>query len=246
MKNRDCTGIGNKMDFENFSVEELSFLRNDIKKYFSTEYRLTHTLGVELESVRLGELFAPEKISFLRAAALLHDITKENTFEKQLQICQNQGIIIRYDQKIARKTLHSITAAAVIPLVYPRFNVPEVVSSVRYHTTGRADMGICEKIIYLADYIEQNRTFEDCVMLRSEFWGASPEKMSKKEALEHLDNILIKSFDMTIKQLLSEGVPIDSSTTEARNYLLAQKAGFLPQKYECSENLTESDFTGGN
>ena len=48
--------------------------------------------------------------------------------------------------------------------------MPELVSAVRYHTTGRADMTIAEKIIYLADFIDMSRKFEDCVVLRDYFF----------------------------------------------------------------------------
>lgn len=185
-----------------------------------SDFRFCHTLGVEKEAVRLGELYAPEKIPLLRAAALLHDLTKENTFEKQLQLCDELGIMVKDAEKKAPKTLHAITAAALIPLKYPEFADPELVCAVRWHTTGRADMSICEKIIYLADYIEETRKFDDCVRLRHHFWDDKPEKMTESERLRHLDRTLVLSFDMTVRCLQAEGAPIDENTTEARNYLI--------------------------
>lgn len=184
-------------------------------------YRLSHTLGVEKEAVRLGELFVPEKIDVLRTAALLHDTTKELSFEKQLQLCEKLGIIIPCFSKYAPKTLHAITAAALIPSEYGDFAEKDVIDAVRWHTTGRENMSICEKLIYLADYIEEGRTFEDCVRLREYFYCAEPQKMNEKDRLLHLDKTLVLSFDMTIKQLLCEGIPIDENTFFARNYLIA-------------------------
>ncbi len=202
-----------------YSEEELSALREKVSVALSG-YRLSHTLGVEDMSAKLGELYMPEKIDVLRAAALLHDITKENTYEKQLQICEKLGIIVTSESKSAPKTLHAITAAGIIPSYYPSFASPEVLSAVRWHTTGRKDMSLCEKLIYLADYIEEGRTFSDCVKLRKYFFDASPDKMTFDERLIHLDRVLILSFDMTMRGLIDEGAVIDPNTSEARNSLI--------------------------
>ncbi len=202
-----------------FSENDINELRTDISERMSG-YRLGHTLGVEKMAVRLGKLFIPEKIDVLRAAALLHDITKENSFEKQLQICEKLGIIISSAEKEAPKTLHAITAAGIIPFEYPNFFSDEVIGAVRWHTTGRADMSLCEKLIYLADYIEEGRAFSDCVRLREHFFSAEPEKMTSEERLSHLDETLILSFDMTVKGLLDEGAEIHPETTSARSFLI--------------------------
>ena len=202
-----------------FDTNDIEQLRGKISSIMSG-FRLAHTLGVEEEAVRLGELYAPEKENILRAAALLHDITKEFPYEKQLQFCEKFGIIVPCGARFSPKTLHAITAAAVIPTEYPSFSEKEVIESVRWHTTGKEDMTIEEKLIYLADYIESGRKFEDCIRLRKYFYSAEPQKMNSSERLLHLDKTLALSFDMTIRQLLDEGVPIDENTFSARNYLL--------------------------
>ncbi|MBR4295673.1 MAG: bis(5'-nucleosyl)-tetraphosphatase (symmetrical) YqeK [Clostridia bacterium] len=207
-----------------FCESQLLSLRADISGKMSPS-RLEHTLGVERMAVRLGELYAPEKIPVLVAAALLHDITKENSFQKQLQICDNLGIMVSCDEKNAPKTLHAITASAIIPSEYPDFAVSEILDAVRWHTTGRAGMSICEKLIYLADYIEDTRKFEDCVYLREYFFDADPSKMSMSDRLIHLDRTLLLSFDMTIRQLVDEGSPIHVSTFSARNHLIIDLSG---------------------
>jgi nicotinate-nucleotide adenylyltransferase len=151
---------------------------------------------------------------------LLHDVTKENTFEKQLQLCQDLGIMVEDCAKKAPKTLHAITGAAVIGRDFPEFADPELINAVRWHTTGRANMSICEKIIYLADYIEETREFEDCVSLREYFWGGEPQKMAMPDRLAHLSRTLVISFDMTVRGLESEGAPVDENTLNARKYLV--------------------------
>lgn len=204
-----------------FNDKDLDKLRDEVSHELG-DFRFRHVLGVEKEAVRIGMLYARDKIDILRAAALLHDITKELNTEKQLQICKKNGIIISNSQKMTPKIFHAITAAAIIPQKYPLFNEKEIIDAVRWHTTGRENMSICEKIIYLADYIEENRKFKDCITLRNYFWNTNPEKMTEEERLEHLDRTLVNSFDMTIKQLIDEGMPIDICTAEARNFLVCE------------------------
>ena len=171
-------------------------------------------------AVRIGKLYAPEKIDVLRAAALLHDITKEYSPQRQIALCRELGIRISKQDILTPKTFHAKTAAGLIPLQYPAFADAEVISAVRWHTTGRAKMRLTEKIIYLADYIDESRTFPDCVALRNLFWDADPAGMSPIERRKHLDRVLIRSFDMTVLALTEEGEPIADATIAARNWLI--------------------------
>ena len=188
-----------------------------------SEKRYRHTVEVERMVARLGALFAPDKIPYLRAAALLHDITKEFSLQTQLQILQKFGIITHYSDEISPKTLHARTAALLIPGEYPAFAHPTVIEAVRWHTTGRVGMSICEKLVYLADYIDLSRTFSDCVALREMFWGADPERMDQGAREAHLREVLLSSYDRTIAALLEEGALISQETMLARNELVEQK-----------------------
>ncbi len=200
----------------------LDALRESVEKNMS-EKRFRHTAEVEKMIVRLGKLYAPEKIGELRAAALLHDITKEYSMDRQLLICAEHGLSVDVDDLRAPKTFHARTAAAMIPELYPNFACDTVLTAVRYHTTGREDMSICEKLLYLADYIDMSRTFADCVELRECFFEGHPEDMSDAERMTHLNNTLILSFDMTVRGLLADGSVISRDTIAARNYLVARR-----------------------
>ena len=197
----------------------LAALRERVTESMSQK-RAAHTLEVEKMAVRLCELYCPEKTEKMRAAALLHDITKEYTLEGHLEICKKYGLPVSERDVFSPKTFHAKTAAAVIPHEYPEFADDEIISAVRYHTTGREGMTLTEKIIYRADYIDMARTFEDCVHLREYFFDAEPEKMSKEELLRHLDSTLILSYDMTIGGLMFDGLPISEETFKARNELV--------------------------
>ena len=206
------------------TLEMLDELRASIQNSMSPK-RYTHTCAVERMVARLCELFCPECTTELRAAALLHDITKEESLEKQLQLCREFDIIVQSGDVLAPKTFHAKTAAALIGRDYPVFASETVVSAVRWHTTGHADMTLSEQLMYLADYIDDSRMFPDCVRLRNYFWRADPAAMDENARMAHLYDTLIMSFDMTMRHLLDENATISLDTILARNALIEKKAG---------------------
>ncbi|MEE1357601.1 MAG: HD domain-containing protein [Clostridia bacterium] len=181
--------------------------------------RFSHTLGVEREIEKLAVLYAPEKSMMLRAAALLHDITKEYTNDRHLALISEYGLDVEYYKAQSPKLYHSATAALIIPDSYPEYADSELIHAVSVHTAGCVGMSISDKLLFLADYIEDTRTFEDCVTLRNFFWeGIS----SGKERLRHLDRTVLLAFDMTLKDLIENNNIISDKTVEARNSLLCK------------------------
>ena len=206
----------------NFSEEMLCALREKVKSEMGDK-RYNHTLEVEKMAIRLGAIYAPMDIPMLRAAALLHDVTKERSAEEHIAICESFGIEVTESERCAPKMFHARTAALVIPKKYPEFVSEELISAVRYHTTGRANMTIHEKIIYLADYIDMSRKYEDCVELRNYFFDFDFDNSNDEQKLDQLRKTLIKSYDITIKGLLEDGKMIDPCTFEARNFLIMEQ-----------------------
>lgn len=210
------------MEYTIFTKESLGALREQLRGAMS-EKRYRHTVAVEEMVTRLAALYCPEKIDVLRAAALLHDITKELDIEEQIRICHEKGIPVEDHAELAPKVFHAKTAAALIPDLYPTYAHPEVISAVRWHTTGHAHMTLSEKLVYLADYIDESRRFPDCVRLRNLFWDAQPQTMTPDKRAEHLRDVLIVSYEMTVRSLLDDGALISADTMLARNELIIDK-----------------------
>ncbi len=196
--------------------EKLDILRKRVEEYL-TEKRYRHTLAVEREAEALGKVYLPDKLLELRCSALLHDITKMLSLEKQLQYCQMFGIMVRNGDELSPKIFHAKTAAELAKRDFSEFVDDEIISGIRWHTTGRRDMSLFESIVYLADYIEDTRTFDDCVKLRRYFYDRISDGSDREEVLLLT---LIRSFDMTIGNLMEEGALIDSDTIDARNYFI--------------------------
>lgn len=187
--------------------------------------RFRHTLAVEEMVARLCALYCPEETVKMRAAALLHDLTKELTPDAQAELCRAHGIDVGAEEAASPKLYHARTAAALIRTEFSEYADPTVISSVRWHTTGHAGMTLQEKLLYLADYIDELRTFQNCVILRRYFFGADPVKMTSQERDALLRETLILSYDMTVKDLLEEGRSIALDTVQARNELIFSAVG---------------------
>lgn len=215
---------------QNFSFGEpdLIALRQTVIGQMSPK-RFQHTAAVEEMVTRLATLYCPEAIPALRAAALLHDVTKEYNVTTHMALLAQAGETVRRGDELSHKTFHARTAALLIPDNYPLFNCETVVNAVRWHTTGHAGMTLTEQLLYLADYIDESRLFPDCVRLRSFFWDAHPERMTDRERRVHLRRTLIMSFDMTMRALISEGAIISPDTALARNELV------LAELCECAQ-----------
>lgn len=181
--------------------------------------RFHHTLGVENEARKIGEIFLPNKVDKLAIAGVLHDITKDFSTEQHLKFCEEYGITV--DKKISPKLLHAITGCEFARRKFGKNIVDdEIYDGIKFHTVGRENMSLFEQIVYLADYIEENRTFEDCRFLRTYFYSNLSFCKNEKERHEVLRKTMLLSFDLTIRNLLDEEKRIDFDTIKARNYFL--------------------------
>ena len=204
--------------------EILASLRERIRPYMK-EKRLSHTYAVEREVAALSDIYSPSAEFTLRCAALLHDITKELTLEKQLQLCDEFDIIYTQEETLTPKIFHSRTAPAIIKRDFSEFADADILSAVRWHTTGRTKMSIVEALIFLADYIEDTRTFESCVELRKFFYSGLEHVNCDAEKTSLLYDTMILAFDMTVSELSEERAPIHLDTVAARNYFIFKKRG---------------------
>ncbi len=126
--------------------------------------RVAHVLGCRETAVELARLYGADETDAARAA-LLHDITKALNGQLQLTMCHSYGTMLdKFSQKNP-KTLHALTGSLVAERIFGENEA--VVDAIRCHTTGKADMNLLEKIIYVADYVEPNRDFPGVEELRN-------------------------------------------------------------------------------
>lgn len=175
---------------------ELYWLREKSYAYLKPS-RIAHVAGCESEAVKLAMHWGedPENAA---EAGILHDITKKLVLEEQLLLCEKYGIINDNAETENLKLLHAKTGAE---LSRDLFGISdEVYDAIRWHTTGKPDMSLLEKIIYMADYIEPNRDFpgvNDLRELAYEDLDAAME-LGLKMSIEDIESYGEKPYYVTI------------------------------------------------
>ena len=140
------------------------------------DYRYIHSLGVADSARELAKIYgADEEKAYF--AGLLHDIAKNMQKDEQLQMIEKGGIILNPAEKNNPALWHAIAGECYLRCEMG-ITDPEILGSVRYHTTGKAKMSLMEKIIYIADYISAERNYPDVDVMRDLSLNHSLEKAS--------------------------------------------------------------------
>ena len=174
--------------------------------------RIAHVQGTEEEAARLARRWGADEEK-ARRSAILHDCTKYLTMEEQLQLCAKYGIVLDDLERQAVKLLHAKTGACVARDVYGVSD--DMYSAIFWHTTGKADMTLLEKILYIADYMEPTRDFPGVERLR-------------KLAYEDLDAAVCLGCEMSIEEMHQRGLPVHPNTVKARDWLRSRPIGKEP------------------
>lgn len=184
---------------------DFPWLREQSYAYLSPK-RIPHVQGCEWEAVRLAKRWG-ESEEDAAEAGILHDITKKLVLSEQLILSEKYGIINDTYETANVKLLHAKTGAA---LARDLFNISDrVYSAIRWHTTGKPDMTLLEKIIYMADYIEPNRAFPGVDKLR-------------KLAYEDLDAAMVLGLKMSLEDIRSYGAEPYEVTVSAYEWYKAK------------------------
>lgn len=185
-----------------------------------SENRFFHTLGVKDEITRMGEIYLQDEIFELQIAALLHDITKEYSVKKQLQLCERYGIILDNGDLRSPQVIHSLTGAYVAYEKFPELVTPKIAGAIYKHTLASEDMSLFDKLLFVSDFTESGRTNDFCVNVRNKFWQNISKCASYEEKVHLLDEIILFSLDSTISKLLKSNSLISLRTVKARNKIL--------------------------
>lgn len=169
------------------------------------EVRFAHILRVETAAERLAGIYGADMFR-ARAAAILHDVTKRKTFEEQMAFAGEFGIKEAAEFDKGPKVAHAFTAAGYIEK-YLSVDDDDIINAVRYHTTGRAGMSTLEKIIFIADGVEDGRTFDGVEAVRK---YAYVEK--------DLDMAMLESLVQTKRKIESKGMYMNTHTADAIEY----------------------------
>ena len=198
-------------------------IRIDMQKHLS-EKRYRHTIGVEKEMRALAKIYMPESEAVAACAGLLHDITKEFPYAEHMKIFQKYFVELSGEEKASAALLHAKSGAIFARECYPSLVDEGIFSAIRKHTTADEDMSLLDKLLYLADFIEEGRPYSGCLSVRRAFYDGIKERVSDKHVF--LNEILIKAYDASLEALEREGHYVSPATLLAKKRALEELNSF--------------------
>lgn len=178
-----------------------------IKKYLKkhlTKERYHHTVGVTYTAMSMAMKYNPQPDNnefMIKAeiAGLLHDCAKCMDNDKKIRICNKNQISYSKIEAENPYLLHGKVGAYIARKEFDILD-EDILDAITWHTTGRPDMSLLEKIIFVADYIEPSRR-------------PIPElNLIRQLAFTDIDQAVIKILENTLKYLNEKGNPIDDMT----------------------------------
>lgn len=177
----------------------------EIKEYIERNYsekRKIHTEGVRVTAMELARRYGADPAK-AELAALFHDMYRGVSENSLNYYVKHLGLDEKYMNNC--NLAHGKIAAIVMKRDF-EITDDDIVNAVSYHTTGRENMSLLEKIIYLADAIEPNRVYPGVDELR-------------KLADEDLDKACLSSLTNTINFVRASGKYLDEETVRAKEDL---------------------------
>ena len=167
-----------------------------------TEKRFYHSQCVAQEAARLAQQYGAD-VEKARLAGILHDIMKDTPPEQQLKILQDSGILLTKTQRHNRKLWHALAGAAYLQQTL-QVKDGDIVEAVRCLTSGKKDMSLLEKVLFVADYISADREYPGVERMR-------------QAAYRSLEEAIVEGVLFTVQELMGQRLPVAAESVEAYN-----------------------------
>lgn len=173
--------------------------------------RYEHTLGVSYTAACLAMRYG-ENPQQAELAGLLHDCAKCISNEKKIAICKKHNITINETEYKNPFLLHAKVGSFIAMNKYD-IRDKDIINAILNHTTGRPDMSVLEKIVFVADYIEPNRK-------------QAPNLLEIRQlAFQDLDKALLRILEDTLSYLNRIEDSIDPMTEKTYAFYKEQLQG---------------------
>ncbi len=193
------------MDNLEYNKEQLI---NRLKEVLNEE-RFRHTLGVSDTAVKLAAIYGCD-VQKAEIAGLMHDCAKCIDKEQSFKICAEYGVELSEIEIKNPALIHAKLGAIVAKNDYG-ITDNEILSAIRFHTTGKPNMTLLEKIIYISDYIEPGRTsIPDIENIR-------------KTCFEDLNKGLVTILGSSLTYIKEKGFLLDPQTLETYNFYVKEE-----------------------
>lgn len=179
-----------------------------------SEYRFIHSLAVADEAKRLAERYG-EDVDRAYIAGLLHDIMKDAPKSEQLEAIEKSGYKMNEVELAEPKLWHAIAGAWYIES-QGLCTDSEIISAVRYHTTGKPSMTLLEKILYVADFTSAERDYDGIEIMRA-------------AADESLEIAMLEGTRFSINSILLKCGFVHADSILMYNELSLKLVGYIPK-----------------
>ena len=181
-------------------------IKDDLLKNIS-EDRYNHTLRVANICEKLAIKYK-EDLQKTIVAALLHDSAKFISQDKIIKMARKFELVDEEIYLYSPELIHGPLASKMAKDKYDIID-KDILNAIRYHTTGRRNMSLLEKIIFIGDFIEPSRNFKGIDKIRD-------------LAFEDIDRSILLALNKNIKFLITRGETISINSIDARNYLIEE------------------------
>jgi len=171
------------------------------------DYRFTHSVNVAHTCRELAKMYGEDEEKAWYTG-LLHDIFKNAPKENTLAFFAENNIVLTDCERNAPKLWHAMAGSVYLQKTYG-FD-EEFIRAVRYHTTGRANMSLLEKIVFCADFISAERNYP----------GVDDMRERVKVSLEYC---MEEGLRFTIDELVNALLPVHPDTIHAFNDICIHK-----------------------
>ena len=185
---------------------DLEEIEGEVRRGLS-EGRLYHSKCV---MDKCGELAVKYNVDVETAmkVGIAHDIAKEMTAEEKIEYARLNNIEIDDVEKKFPGLLHTKVGADI---AVQRFGfTDQMAKAIEAHSTGKENMDMLAKVLYIADWIGLDRNYSDTQYLR-------------ELVEEDIDVAIIYSLEQIVKEKFEKKEEIHIDTILARNYLLNKK-----------------------
>ncbi len=167
-----------------------------------TEKRFIHSLNVADSAKELAGIYGYDKETAY-TAGLIHDCCKDTPAGLQLSYMFENGADLTEIEINTAKLYHAMCGSLYIKKEFGIEN-EDIINAVRYHTTGRKNMSLLEKIVFIADFISAERDYNGVEIMR-------------EKAVRSLDEAIVEGLSFTIKELIDNERVVHPDTIDAYN-----------------------------
>ena len=188
----------------------MEVIKLNVRKFLD-EKRYEHVKRVTKCAVEMAKIYGVP-VEKVEASAWLHDVAK--FFDLSVMIDLTKGKYPEVADKMSQSTavLHGFAGAEFVRQNYELFGIDdeEILDGIKYHTIGCENMNTLAKIVYLADAIEEKRSWEGV-------------EKARELAKTDLDEAIKFEIEEKLKYLLAKDSIIHPNVIKFRNSIIANK-----------------------